>query len=312
LCLVLRLRREILGWKAVNETICYVIVGRCVNSLSRLMNPFFDGRASGFMRYGMMNSPLLGVEKEISAVASMGFEYLELTMDAPYADHRNLLSHKDDIISSLQQHDLGLVCHLPTFVSLADLTESIRKASLEETLASMKAAKELGCEKVVLHPWFLSGLGPMLPEMAAQFGKESLVVLLDHACDIGISVCLENLFPKAESLVRPEDFTEWFALYPELRLTLDTGHANLAGGTRTILSFIERYGDRLGHVHVSDNRGRSDDHLPIGAGNIDFPAVVAALKATGYDQTVTFEVFTGDRSYVRHCREKFEESWNNS
>lgn len=262
------------------------------------------------MRYGAMNSPLRAVDKEIEVVVSMEFDYLELTMDAPYADHHTLISKKSDIFSLLRKHDLGLVCHLPTFVSLADLTESIRKASLEETLASMKAAKELGCEKVVLHPWFLSGLGPMLPELAAKNGKDSLAMLLDCACDIGISVNLENLFPKAKSLVLPEDFVEWFERYPQLQLTLDTGHANLAGGTRIILAFIERFGDRLGHVHVSDNRGQSDDHLPIGAGNIDFPAVVSALKCAGFDQTVTFEVFTRDRTYVRHCRDKFDELWN--
>jgi len=261
------------------------------------------------MRYGMMNSPLNDLESEIATVAGLGFDYLELTMDAPYADHHTLMSFADSLQSRLAHHGLGLVCHMPTFVCLADLTTSIREASVQETIASLTLARTLACEKAVLHPWFHSGLGSMLPEPAAELGRRSLDRVLDHAAGIGLTVCLENLFPRAKSLIHPDDFATWLDRYPGLQPTLDTGHANLTGGSRTILAFIERFGDRIGHVHISDNRGRDDDHLPIGAGNIDFPAVISALRAAGYDRTATFEVFTGDREYVRHCREKFRELW---
>lgn len=261
------------------------------------------------MRYGMMNSPLTELDSEIAAVSGLGFDYLELTMDAPHADHLSVLANKAKVLAQLQRHGLGLICHMPTFVYLADLTEAIREASMRETMASLAAAREMACEKVVLHPWFVSGLGPLMAKTAREYGRKSLERLLDYGDELGITICLENLFPRAQSLVRPTDFATWLDSYPNLQLTLDTGHANLAGGSRTILSFIEKFGDRIGHVHVSDNRGQHDDHLPIGAGNIDFPTVIGALRATGYDRTVTFEVFTADREFVRQCRKKFRELW---
>jgi len=54
---------------------------------------------------------------------------------------------------------MELVCHLPTFLSTADLTQSIRDASLHEILRSLETASELEAEKVVLHPSHIVGNG---------------------------------------------------------------------------------------------------------------------------------------------------------
>ena len=47
-----------------------------------------------------------------------------------------------------------------------------------------------------------------------------------------------------------------------------------------------------------------DHHLPIGAGTIGFPKIIKALKKTGYNDTVTLEVFSSDRDYLTMSREK--------
>ena len=56
---------------------------------------------------------------------------------------------------------------------------------------------------------------------------------------------------------------------------------------------------------MSDNFGKEDNHLPIGTGTIDFKKITRALKGIGYDGTVTFEVFSRDRDYLRISKEKF-------
>ena len=47
-------------------------------------------------------------------------------------------------------------------------------------------------------------------------------------------------------------------------------------------------------MHLHDNRGgqsKDDDlHLPIGAGTVDFPGIMASLVSAGYDGTLTLEV----------------------
>ncbi|MFW6080895.1 MAG: sugar phosphate isomerase/epimerase family protein [Desulfosalsimonas sp.] len=259
------------------------------------------------MLYGVMNSPLSSLLQEVEGLGKLGFDYLEVTMDAPYAHHSVLKEHKKEFGRLLDHFGMDLVCHLPTFVSTADLTDTIREASIQETLRSMQTAAELGAIKAVLHPSFIHGLGAMLPDLARQHAEAAMTRLLSEAAGMGLSVCVENMFPRSLSLVLPEDFDALLDRFPEARLTLDTGHANIGGGTERILAFIRRFPGRISHIHVSDNRGRDDDHLPIGAGTIDFPKVAEALKRIGYNETITLEVFSKDREYLGISRNKLAE-----
>lgn len=258
------------------------------------------------MRYGATNSPLRPLLDEVNVLGRLGLDYIEITMDAPLAHHTVIQEQKQALLAAFKHHNLSLVCHLPTFVSTADLTESIREASIQETIRSLETAADLGAEKVVLHPSFIHGLGAAMRALSEQLAMDALVRIMAVADRLKMCVCLENMFPRALHMIRPSAFDPVFDKFPHLRLTLDTGHAHLAGGTDLILAFIDRFGDRIGHFHASDNKGREDDHLPIGAGTIDFARVVAALKAAGYDDTTTMEVFTDDREYLRISRQKLE------
>ena len=101
------------------------------------------------MRFGAMNSPLFPIVSEIEAIARLGLDYAEVTMDAPQAHHLLLKERMDDVSAALEKLGLGLVCHLPTFVSAADITPALRKASVSELLDSLETARDLGAEKVV-------------------------------------------------------------------------------------------------------------------------------------------------------------------
>jgi len=256
------------------------------------------------MRYGVMNSPMRPLLQEVDALGKLGFDYLEVTMDAPFAHYTVIRDQQGDLSKALNQWGLALAFHLPTFVSTADITESLREASIQETIQSMQVAAELQPLKAVLHPSFIQGLGAMMRDQAQRHAMASMTRLLNEAERLDLPVCVENMFPNARSLVMPEDFDVVFERFPKIKMTLDTGHANIGGGTQRILDFIDRFGDRIGHIHASDNSGRSDDHLPIGAGSIDFPEVIRKLKSVGYDDTITLEVFSRDRDYLRISREK--------
>lgn len=103
---------------------------------------------------------------------------------------------------------------------------------------------------------------------------------------------------------------------PELAFHLDVAHANLNSGYRganRTPAFLEAFGDRLVHVHVSDNRGGDQDlHLPLGAGAIDWRKIVSALKEAGYDSTITLEVFSRERDYLRRSRTLLLQWWSDS
>jgi sugar phosphate isomerase/epimerase len=260
------------------------------------------------MLYGAMNSPVRPILEEIENIGEMEFNFMELTMDAPQAHYSVVKAQMEAIVKRLARYHMAVVCHLPTFVSTADLTPGIRQASVLEVLKSLETAAVLQPLKVVLHPGYIAGMGQQVREVAEQYALESLGAIAEKAHGLGLCLCLENMFPGPQWLVNPDDFVGILTKFPTINLTLDTGHAHINDNEeRRCLRFIELFPDRIGHIHASDNFGKEDSHLPVGAGTVDFPKIAKALKGIGYNDTVTLEVFSRDRDYVKISREKFIE-----
>ncbi|MDM8517160.1 sugar phosphate isomerase/epimerase family protein [Desulfobacterales bacterium HSG16] len=260
------------------------------------------------MRYGAMNSPFLPVLDEIAVFADMGFDYLELTMDSPCARYTDILCQKNDITNALKSNEMELVCHLPTFVYTADLTESIRKASLDEMCHSLEAASELGAIKTVLHPSMISGLGRFMTDTVKKLAMEAFEIIVNRADKLGICLCIENMLSPYGYYYEPEEFAILFRQFPQTMLNLDVGHAHIdCYGIERILDFIKTLGYLIGHIHVSDNFGQDDDHLPIGGAVIDFPKVIKEIKKIGYNDTITLEIFTEDRKDLKKSLKLFSD-----
>jgi len=64
----------------------------------------------------------------------------------------------------------------------------------------------------------------------------------------------------------------------------------------------------LKHVHLSDNKGSEDLHLPMGVGNIDWKKILKILKKY-YRGTITLEVFSKDKDYALLSKEKLKRLW---
>ena len=257
------------------------------------------------MLYGAMNFPIRSFLDELEEINMLGFDYLELAMDPPRAHHGMIRKQKKNLLKALDGFKMGLICHLPCFVSTADLTESMRRASLNEVLEALEVAADLRALKVVLHPSFITGLGVFVIDQARQYAFASLEAIVEKADKLGLCLCLENMFPLSNSLVDPDDFVDIFERFPALKMTFDIGHANIGsrGGERA-LDFLERFHDRIEHIHASDNFGKEDNHLPVGTGTVDFPKIIKAIKGIGYDKTITLEVFSRDRDYLKLSRKK--------
>lgn len=259
------------------------------------------------MFFGAMNFPVAPVLEEIEIFAHLGFDYLELTMDPPQAHHLQLDAQKQTLIAHLQHHKLDLLCHLPTFLSTADLAPAIRRASVQEMLGSLEVAAALGATKVVLHPSMITGMGIYVVEKVKEYFLEFLAKMVDAAQALDVTICLENMMPRNILGVDPAFFDEIFLEFPQLKLTLDTGHANIGDDEGMRLNaFLRSHGNRLGHVHISDNNGFRDDHNPVGAGIIDFGVFIHDLLAIGYNDTLTLEVFSDNRQMLVDSKERIQ------
>jgi sugar phosphate isomerase/epimerase len=87
---------------------------------------------------------------------------------------------------------------------------------------------------------------------------------------------------------------------PYLGLALDVAHSELVPG-RTV-SFVRTFGERIHSAQLSDNRGRVDEHMTIGAGKIDFARVLNALGGIGFAGPLIIELFDVQKKLVSHRR----------
>ncbi len=69
----------------------------------------------------------------------------------------------------------------------------------------------------------------------------------------------------------------------DIGICFDVGHANTMG---LIDGFLELK-DRFVNIHVHDNMGATDEHLPVGKGTVDFPRLLGGLS--GYSGRYVIE-----------------------
>ena len=256
------------------------------------------------MLIGTMNHPGKDVVAEIHWMASMGFEFVDLTIEPPKADVRRLdLRLIKDV---LHETNLAIVGHTAYYLPICSPFESLRRAAVEELKLCMQAFAELGASWMNLHP---DSIAPMHDrKYLIQQNLKSLQELLPLSRQTGVGLMVENLPGNFNTVAQ---LAEILDAVPELGLHLDIGHANLMVQANTTDQLLAAYGKRLRHVHLHDNKGgNSDLHLPLGAGTIDTAYFVRLLQAAGYDSTITLEVFTPDRHYLAYSREVLQRVWD--
>ncbi len=73
-----------------------------------------------------------------------------------------------------------------------------------------------------------------------------------------------------------------------VRVCLDIGHINYSRAS--LEDWFDDLGDKTGYIHLSDNMGIYDDHLPLGDGTVDWTKVCSLVKYLPEDIPVTLEV----------------------
>lgn len=111
----------------------------------------------------------------------------------------------------------------------------------------------------------------------------SLTPVLEHAGARGIVIGFEpepGMF--VDTLARFGLLLDRFNASEKLRLTVDIGHL-VCMGERPLDEALRPWLSRIVNVHVDDMLGCRHDHLPLGAGEVDFAPVLAVLAESGYD-----------------------------
>ena len=256
------------------------------------------------MTIGRMNNPALSLRKEIAYTAEKGFDFIEITLEPPAAGVENIKASA--VREQLDQRDLKAVGHTAYYLPIASPFASLRRAAVEELRKCLDVFAELRVPTMTVHPDYGLRNGYEIQDILAR-NTESLATLVAHGAQVGVTVLLENL---DRHLGSAENLKQIFDPLPDLGWTLDVGHAHLGAPPNQTEELLQHLSDRLRHLHFSDNYGGRDDlHLPLGTGRIHFKPLVRKLCATGYDGTITLEVFSSDRDYLLLSREKLRQWW---
>lgn len=171
--------------------------------------------------------------------------------------------------------------------SLSSEEEEHRRASVAATARAANWLSRYGGGTVVLHTTFPAE--KWYPHRWASF-LSSLNELLAEVPE-NVRFAVENTpLPSG----RVEILLDIVHRYPPARVgvCLDLGHANIQ---ENVLNAIRASGERLIHVHASDNHAVRDDHFVPGRGSISWEKAVATLREVGFDGPFTVEL----RDYTR-------------
>lgn len=254
------------------------------------------------MLIGAMNHPTADIRKELAWMAAMKLDFVDLTIEPPNTADRIPVA---EVRNMLRDTGLQAVGHTAYYLPLASPFEKVRRAAVSELERCIEVFAELGVRWVNLHPDRQTPFHPR--SFIIERNQVTIEELLPVARACGVGLMIENL---PGDFNTPDQLGELLDPVPDLGLHLDIGHANLLVSANSAEAILKRFGARLRHVHLHDNKGGSADlHLPLGAGTIDLDWTVRILQAAQYDSTITLEVFTPDREYLRYSADILRKAW---
>lgn len=240
--------------------------------------------------------PSLSRETRLAAIRSLhsghGLSAVELTLDLAFLFPQVFDAGFYSTVGDLQRElDLTCTVHLPfLWVDLSSLNEPVRESSMGCIRQAVQLVAPIRVEAYVVHLW---GAATSLVVRELAHAAERAVVLgalkaqaarsLQETCtfvDAG-QVCVENL---EDSL-----FEEMLPVIEDsgASVCLDVGH--LAYSKMDPVAFFGQHRGRIREVHLHDAirsaAGRVPtvrDHLPLGQGQLDYAALLAALSDCGF------------------------------
>lgn len=235
------------------------------------------------MKIGVMNHPAKPLYEQIISFGKAGFDFLDLTIEGPNAV--NIDTEK--MLPALDRYNMSVTGHTDPCLPWAYPIKSVQKACLKEFERCAGIFSALGARIMNIHPCYFCP--PAMRHTLVELNIAALNPIVEMAASYGLTVVIENFKSPFD---RVSTFQAIFHEVSGLGLHLDFGHANLGKDGHEM--FCRQLGQYIEHVHFSDNRSAADDHMPLGVGNINWKNAVNALKATGYDGTITLEVFCDD------------------
>ena len=165
--------------------------------------------------------------------------------------------------------------------NIASLLEPIRKASVDVIEQCFSIAAEVNAG-VVVHPGYFAWAEER--EKAERQLMTSMEDLSGLANEYSISYFIENMGNWDYFFLKtPKELP----LIGNAAFALDVGHAHLNSCLEEFLRLPAK------HYHLHDNDGKTDSHVAVGEGTIDFEPVIKAIQENNVMPVIEVATFEG-------------------
>jgi hexulose-6-phosphate isomerase len=251
------------------------------------------------------------IEEKFALAKEAGFKGFEIDLseDGPV----NLKSTPEELKSFralAEKHGLelsGLMSFLYWGANAASADPAVRAKASALLERQIECAQQLGIDTILAVPGavgvdFIPGAETVRYDLAYERATEFIKAALPTAEKVGVTIAVENVWNKfLLSPLEMRAFVDQFGsknvgVYFDVANTLAFGYPE---------HWIEILGSRIKRVHFKDYRrnvGTVDGFCDLLSGDVDWPAVMAALRKTGYDGWIAAEMIPPVPFY-KHCPE---------
>src|SRR6267142_2180028 len=225
----------------------------------------------------------------LSQVAENGFSAVEIFCSRAHFDYGSK-QEIQTLAGMLQHHHLQLASlHAPTSKDTSAMRESgiplsvceverVRRIeAMDEFKRAIDVAEELPFPRMVMH---MGGSREAADPRKRDAAFSTLEHLVLHAHHAGVTICVENTTSEMGDPNYLRAFVDETRL-SGLRFNFDIGHAHLSDfpEDERIEKSFSPLRELVSSVHLHDNHGEKDEHLPPYDGTIDWPSAIKTLQS---------------------------------
>jgi sugar phosphate isomerase/epimerase len=232
-----------------------------------------------------------------------------------------LEAHKLQLVSlhGPTSRDLSAMRESGTPLSICEVERVRRIEAMDELKRVIDVADDLPYARLILH---MGGSRETADPRKRDAAFSTLEHLVLHAHHAGVTICVENTTSEMGDPAYLRAFVDETRL-TGLRFNFDIGHAHLAEGPEEgrIEKSFAPLRELVSSVHLHDNHGEKDEHLPPYDGTIEWPAAIKLLKSapqTSLPLVLELKEKTGPDSpgaaeqlaVARKAMDRFEKVWS--
>ena len=208
----------------------------------------------------------------VSGIVDAGFDGWEISADGNYRlDNETTFA---GVKNTIKETGLAVSVHAPfSDLNPASINLPIWEETVNQLSVTITRAAEIA-DTVVIHPGYLSPVSRYDTALAWQNHKQACIRLGETAESVGVKACLENMPNLDDFFCRDPYEQDGFVDGTGMGLTFDVGHANTNGNLNDFCKIIL---PNAYHLHIPDNNGVRDEHLPLSEGSIPWDKIMPKI-----------------------------------